>query len=228
MYLYFVKQNIMAKKSIIRSTDLINYYMSYVLENNEKPKSVYSFAKDNNFSETLFYNYFGGFDALEQSIFKSFFDNTIKLLDKNEEYSSFDARNKLLSFYYTFFEILTANRSYVVFALNDHMNDMKKMKALSKLRRSFMDFIDTLDIETIQIDQKNLEQFKDRSIQESAWLQLLFTMKYWIEDTSASFEKTDIFIEKAVNASFDLIDIRPLRSVIDLGKFLFKEKFQMN
>ena len=218
----------MAKKSIIRSTDLIDFYMSYVLENGEKPKSVYSFAKDNNFSETLFYNYFGSFESLEQSIFKSFFDNTIKLLKKNEEYGSFDARNKLLSFYFTFFEILTANRSYVVFALNDHMNDMKKIKALSKLKGSFRDYIDTLDIETINIEQKNLEQFKDRSIQESAWLQLLFTMKYWIEDTSASFEKTDIFIEKAVNASFDLIDIKPLRSVIDLGKFLFKEKFQMN
>jgi hypothetical protein len=53
-------------------------------------------------------------------------------------------------------------------------------------------------------------------------------MRFWLDDSSASFEKTDIFIEKAVNASFDLIDIKPLKTVIDLGKFLFKEKFQMN
>ena len=218
----------MAKKKIIRATDMISLYMDYALENNEKPKSVYSFAKANNFDESLFYNYFGSFESLEQSVFKAFFDNTISILEKNEEYKNFDARNKLLSFYFTFFEMLTANRSYVVFALSDHMSEMKKIKALSKLKKSFTDYIETLDIETIDIKQKRLEQFQERSIQESAWLQLLFTLRFWIDDTSASFEKTDIFIEKAVNASFDLIDIRPLKTVIDLGKFLFKEKFQMN
>jgi hypothetical protein len=49
-------------------------------------------------------------------------------------------------------------------------------------------------------------------------------MKFWLEDTSSSFEKTDIFIEKSVNTSFDLLDIKPLKSIIDFGKFLFKEK----
>ena len=66
------------------------------------------------------------------------------------------------------------------------------------------------------------------SIQQSAWLQLMITIKFWLEDTSPSFEKTDIFIEKAVNTSFDLIDIKPLKSIIDLGKFLYKEKMHMN
>jgi len=218
----------MAKKKIIHSTDMITFYMNYVLEHNEKPKSVYTFAKSNNFDEALFYNYFGNFESLEQSVFKAFFDNTMSVLEKNDDYKNFDARNKLLSFYFTFFEMLTANRSYVVFALGDHMSEMKKIKALSKLKRSFTDYIETLDIETIDIKQKRLDQIQERSIQESAWLQLLFTMKFWMDDTSASFEKTDIFIEKAVNASFDLIDIKPLKTVIDLGKFLFKEKFQMN
>ena len=45
-----------------------------------------------------------------------------------------------------------------------------------------------------------------------------------MDDTSASFEKTDVFIEKSVNTSFDVLQVTPLKSVIDLGKFLFKEK----
>ena len=53
-------------------------------------------------------------------------------------------------------------------------------------------------------------------------------MKFWLEDSSASFEKTDIFIEKAVNASFDLIDVKPLKGILDFGKFLYKEKMQMS
>ena len=48
-----------------------------------------------------------------------------------------------------------------------------------------------------------------------------------MDDTSSYFEKTDIFIEKSVNTSFDILNIVPLKSLIDFGKFIFKEKIQM-
>ena len=217
----------MAKKKSVKTNDLISMYMNYVLEHNENPKSVYSFTKSNNIEESIFYQHFGNFDALEQSIFKAFFDNTNAVIEKNEDYNGFDARNKMLSFYYTFFEILTANRSYVVHALKGSKN-LKGLKTLTKLKHTFSDYIDTLDIETIDIKEKRLEQIQDKALQESAWIQLLITIKFWLDDTSASFEKTDLFIEKTVNASFDIIDIKPIKTVMDLGKFLFKEKFQMN
>ena len=104
----------MAKKKNSTSTDLISYYMEYTLEHDAAPKSVYIFAKKYNFQEEIFYKYFGNFDALEQTIFKTFFDNTITLLEKSDDYKSYESRNQLLSFYYSFFELLTANRSYVV------------------------------------------------------------------------------------------------------------------
>ncbi len=216
----------MAKKKSIKTNDILSMYMDYVLEHNEYPKTVYSFAKANNFDESDFYKHFGNFESLEQAIFKAFFDNTIIVLEKNDDYNSFDSRNKMLSFYYTFFEMLTANRSYVVYALSK--KDLKGLKTLMKLKHAFTDYVDTVGIETIDIKQKRLEQIQDKALQESAWVQLLITMKFWLDDTSASLEKTDIFIEKAVNASFDIMDVKPFKSVMDLGKFLFKEKFQMN
>jgi len=59
-----------------------------------------------------------------------------------------------------------------------------------------------------------------------AWTQFLFTLKFWLEDTSIGFEKTDLFIEKSVNASFDLMNMTPLENIIDFGKFFFKEKIK--
>ena len=85
-----------------------------------------------------------------------------------------------------------------------------------------------MDIQTIDFKEDKLEKIQQRSIKESAWFQLLVTMKFWIDDTSSSFEKTDIFIEKSVKSSFDLIDTTPLKSIIDFGKFLFKEKIHNN
>jgi len=218
----------MAKKKSISQSDLIALYMDFVLMHDHKPKSVYAFAKDNNFDESKFYEFFTSFEALEQSIFKVFFDNTHAALEKSDDYQSFDARNKLLSFYYTFFENLTANRSYVVHALKGNKNDMKSLKVLSHLKKSFNNYIEHLGINLIVVRQDQLQKIQNRGLKESAWFQLLVTMKFWLDDTSPSFEKTDIFIEKSVKASFDLIDTTPLKSIIDFGKFLFKEKMHMN
>ncbi len=218
----------MATKKKPTSDTIITSYMEYVLENNSQPSSVYAFAKENKIKEIEFYEHFVNFDNLEQSIFKAFFDNAFDVLEKSTEYKTYDTRNKLLSFYYTFFEILTLNRSYVVYALKHKNNDFKKLKTLVKLKKRFVLFIQHLDIALIDLNQVNLEKIQNKSLQESAWLQLLFTMKFWLEDSSASFEKTDIFIEKAVNASFDLIDVKPLKGILDFGKFLYKEKMQMN
>ena len=214
----------MAKKKSISQTDLTRFYMDYVLLHDHKPKSVYAFAKDNNFDESKFYEFFSSFEGLEQSIFKVFFDNTYNALEKSEDYQNFDPQNKLLSFYFTFFENLTANRSYVVHALKGNKDDMKSLRVLSQLKRSFDNYIERLEINLIDVQQDQLQKIQTRGLKESAWFQLLVTMKFWLDDTSTSFEKTDIFIEKSVRASFDLIDITPLNSIIDFGKFLFKEK----
>jgi hypothetical protein len=218
----------MAKKKTISENDIMTFYMDYVLEHDSNPKSVYSFAKANNFEEALFYSHFGSFEAIEKHIFNAFFVNAIDILEKNEDYQNFDARNKLLSFYFTFFEILTANRSYVVYALESNKKNLKALMKLSELKKEFTKYIDNLDIETIDIKQATIDKIQKKAIQESAWAQLLITMKFWLDDTSASFEKTDIFIEKAVNTSFDILNIAPLKSVIDFGKFIFKEKMHMN
>ncbi|WP_417236584.1 TetR family transcriptional regulator C-terminal domain-containing protein [Bizionia paragorgiae] len=215
----------MAKKKHITDQDLISFYMDYVLEHNEQPKSVYAFSKLNNFDESKFYEHFGTFESLEKGVFKALFTSTLAVLDSNEDYKKFDARDKLLSFYFTFFENLTANRSYVVYALNKHKNSLKSLSILSELKTGFCNYIDHLNIETLDIKEERLEKLQQRSLRETAWLQLLLTLKFWLEDSSPSFEKTDIFIEKAVNTSFDLLDIKPLKSLIDFGKFIYKEKF---
>ncbi|WP_298765970.1 TetR family transcriptional regulator C-terminal domain-containing protein [uncultured Polaribacter sp.] len=216
----------MARKKNITKDNLISWYMEFVLENNHQPKSVFSFAKENNFEESDFYKSYGSFEAIEESIFSEFFNNTIKVLAKSEEYPDYDARNKLLSFYFTFFEMLTANRSYVVYALKG--KDLKKLKNLKHLGKDFKTYVKNIGIEKIDLKEERLEKIQDKGIEESSWLHLLITMKFWLDDTSASFEKTDIFIEKSINARFDLMDIKPLKSIIDFGKFILKEKVNFN
>jgi len=218
----------MAKKATLTQNTLVKFYMDYVLEHNHAPKSIYTFAKSNGFEEADFYQFFANFEVLESTIFSLFFTNTLETLESSKDYPTYDSRNQLLSFYFTFFENLTANRSYVVYALNESSNQLENLKKLKGLRSKFLNYIDQLDIEVLQIKNKQLEQIKDSVVQETYWIQLMLTLKFWLDDTSTSFEKTDIFIEKSINASFDLINISPLKSFVDFGKFLIKEKISMN
>jgi hypothetical protein len=120
--------------------------------------------------------------------------------------------------------MLSANRSFVTALLNEDKNKLRSLSKLSELRKEFMSFYNQLEIEKIDLKQEKLIEIQEKSMSEMAWFQFLFTLKFWIEDTSIAFEKTDIFIEKSVNTSFDLMDTTPLKSLIDFGKFMWQEK----
>ena len=198
--------------------------MNYVLEHNEKPKTVFHFSKQNAISETEFYNFFGTLESVEKEIFKMFYENTIQLIEKDKEYDSYDMRSKVLSFNFTFFELLTANRSYVLFALKEEKNQLKSLMQLSSLRSHYKEFVSGIISEDLLIKQEQIQNIQEKAIQESFWVQLLLTMKFWLDDTSPALEKTDIYIEKSINTAFELMNVAPLDSLIDFGKFLFKEK----
>ena len=216
-----------AKKAFSKQT-IIKAYMHYILNEGKQPNNVYTFAQENKADESDFYKHFSSFEAIEKEIFLTFFTETIKLLKKDDDYSVFEPKDKLLSFYFTFFAILTKNRSYVVHALERNKNKLTTLKMLFPLKEAFKEYIDTLGIKSPDLKIPKVEKIKERGMHELSFTQLLFTMKFWLNDTSSSFEKTDLFIEKSINTGFELINNSPVESIIDLGKFLFKEKITFN
>ncbi|WP_300438657.1 TetR family transcriptional regulator C-terminal domain-containing protein [Christiangramia sp.] len=204
--------------------ELIAIYMDYVLEHEKTPKSVYKFAKLNDMSEHDFYQYFGSFEGLRKAIWDKFFENSINVMEKSKEYTAFSNREKLLTFFYTFFEVLTANRSYVLYVLGENRNSMKNLEQLKTLRKRMKNYAKTL-IQDGNVE-KSLKLFQQNEMifSEGVWVQFLFLLKFWMDDNSAGFESTDIAIEKSVNTVFDLFENTPLERVVDLGKFLWKER----
>lgn len=212
------------KKTAITKDKIVSMYMDHVLEHSEKPKSVYNFTKTNGFTETEFYAFFGTIESIEKEIFRMFVEKTIELLHKNSEYETYDMKSKMLSFYFTFFEILTANRSYVVMVLKEHNNQLKKLSLLAGLRERFKEYLTEVIEDDFRTQQERFQNFQEKAFQETSWIQLLLTLKFWLDDASPAFEKTDIYIEKSVKATFELMNIAPIDSLIDFGKFIFKEK----
>lgn len=215
------------KASAAKITDqkIIGFYMDYVLEHEAYPKSVYKFCKNNKIKEEDFYAFFGSFEALQKAIWNTFHTNTVNLLNKNKEYGSFSNKDKMLTYFYTMFELLTLNRSYVLFTLDGKRQLLDKMNELKELRRHIKDFASELVEEGNADKTLKITKQSPRIFSEGAWVQFLFLLKFWIDDSSAGFEKTDLAIEKSVTTIFDVFDNTPLDSIIDFGKFLYKENF---
>ena len=199
--------------------------MDAVVRLQGKPASVADFANDHAFEPEEFYTHFESFEDLDKAIFKIFIDISIATLAESPDFITFNKKDKLLSLYYTLFENLTLNREYVLLTIKSYGISLGTLSLFGSLKTSFIAFVDSLQLETLRIND-TMESIQKKSIQESAWVQLLLTIKFWMSDDSEQCEKTDIFIEKSINTSVELLNTKSLNNIIDLGKFLYAEKIK--
>ncbi len=217
------KKTTQNKKSLDREK-LISLYMDYVLENEKLPGTIYKFCKENKIKEEEFYQFYGSFEALQKGIWQQFFENSQNLMRGSKEYEEFPVREKMLTFFYTFFEILSLNRSYVLYVLRRNEMPLKNLEQLKGLRKNIKSFARELTRESNEEKSGSFFKQSEMLFSEGVWIQFLFLLKFWMDDNSAQFESTDVAIEKSVNTAFDVFDSTPLERVVDFGKFLWKEK----
>ena len=213
-----------AKHEIINETHIISHFMNDVLQQNEEPKNVYQFCQKHSIEESDFYSFFGSFDSLKETIWEKFLENALATINNDNNFQSFSDKDKLLTLYFTLFEILTLNRSYVLFYLKESKHNLKNLKDLKRFRKQFKEFVVDIISTNDNPVYSRLNKIKEPTYSEGAWLQFLFLLKFWIDDTSKGFEKTDVLIEKSVTTVVGLFDTKQLENLFDLGKFLWKEK----
>jgi AcrR family transcriptional regulator len=210
------------KKAKIREA-----YIDYLLENGHEPASVYKFMKMLKMKEGTFYDYYSSFSVIEKDIWKDYFDQTIERIKGESVFNEYAVREKLLAFYYTWIEVLKDNRSYVTYSANQIERrglSWKNTSFLKPFKSGFLDFVNDLLAEA-----KETEEIVDRPIigsqyDDGLWQQLLFVLKFWVDDDSQGFERTDEAIEKAVNLSFDLMSRSAIDAAVDFARFLYQKR----
>lgn len=214
-----------AKKTTQTKTkpNILNLYMDYVLEHEKKPKSVYKFCKENNIKEETFFEAYCSFESLEKAVWSTFHNHTMGLLEKQGR-DTMSPKNQLLTYYFTLFELLSANRSYCLMVLGENKMMTTYLQQLSHLRKHIKDFSKELIEEGNSNKAYKIFQHQDGIFSEAVWIQFMFLLRFWLKDTSAGFEKTDVAIEKSVQTAFDIFETQPLESLLDFGKFLWKEQ----
>lgn len=207
--------------------NILEFYGDYILKHNERPKNIHLFSEKINISESEFYQLFSSFENLEKEVFVAFYENTINLINGYPDYLEMNSTDKILTFYYTFFQVLTENRTLVKLLFENNKSITNPFSILSKFQNHFLKYTDELNFSISGISNIITENVSSKLLPKAIWMQFLAILKYWLEDNSHGFEKTDLFIEKSVRAGNDLIDLSKFSSLLDLGKFLYHEKLKM-
>jgi len=217
-----------AKAKPIDKTTLMEWYSEYLLTHGKRPESVYLFAKNHQLTEASFYDFFSGFDTLEQAYLVHFFDKSLELAGQIEHFETMPAKERLLNVYFILFENFKLNRSLVLLLLKGTL--VQQQQLLHALKSGHRQFVQTLSFDNENIFEKAPElvkQFNGKSKEGILWLHFLSILEFWKKDDSPGFEKTDLYIEKTIDTGFDVVNNPVLTKMLDLGKFLWKEKFQM-
>ena len=216
----------MKKEIPITEEKIFELYTDYILSHGEQPKSIYQFAKENKFEEQKFYDFFTIFDQLEKQILVKLFSKSLELVNEVNNANGMTSKEKILNVYYIFFENLTMNRSLVMMILgNQKLPLSKNLLSLKKIHQEYIKTLDFSSWEILENAKENIKNTHEQIRENVLWLHLVSAIEFWKNDSSPAFEKTDIFIEKTIDTGFELMDNEPLRKVFDLGKFLWKEKF---
>jgi hypothetical protein len=116
-----------------------NAYVEYVLTKGVQPPSPYLLAKLLEISESEFYAEFNSLEAVQADLWLGFFEEARLKTEAQEVYPGYAVREKLLSFYFIWIEVLKRNRSFVLFAAKGLRQGDAANAQLKPFRNAFRD-----------------------------------------------------------------------------------------
>lgn len=220
-------------------------YTFHVLHKGKRPTSVRAFMDANSLEEKAFYQHYSNFEALEQAIFVAYFEEVAGKLKTDATFAEYNSAEKILSMYFAWFEKLRMHKSFISFL--EHQKPFwvrfvsfmpfgnRVFKFLIKqtlaaappyllhLHGTFKQFAKPIIEEAI--GEEIAERFWISSkYDELIWGQAVLLYRYWLNDKSLNFEKTDIAIEKSTLFVFDMLRPNAWDTGFDLVKFMVQRK----
>ena len=199
-------------------------YITYVLEHDKRPTSAYQLAKALGVSESTFYDEYNSIEMVEKEIWGGLFDETNDILQADSEYQAYTVREKMLSFYFTWIQVLRDNRSFVLFCDKNRRKGDLNPVFLHIIKEKTTELMKEFVSEGIATNEISARPFLSDRYGDLLWAQSMLVLRFWVKDDSKSFQNTDAMIEKTVNTSFALMGETFLDSLFDLGKFAVQNR----
>lgn len=192
-------------------TRIVELYKQLTVEGKIKNTSVYSFCKQLGISEADFYQHFASLDAIGRKIWGAYAEDVINALKSSESFSQYSAREKILAYFYTFFENAVKDRSFI----EKTYTSFSILRTYQRRFRAYM-------MEVIQ-EGVIADEIKSRHL-EGLYLDVLWgvhwgLIRFWLNDESEGFEETTKAIETYMRVPLELMGQNVLDSAFEAIKF---------
>ena len=167
-----------------------------------------------------FHKHFEGMKEVQQSIWQTYFMDTVRTIEGSEFYVEYTVREKLLAFYYTLLEVLKQDREFLNL-FEDQLGVWNyNPKFLELFKPVYLAFVTEL-VEEGKAKGEIAERYVVGGDYASwHWPQCMFLLGFWLRDKSNESERTDQAIDKAVNFGFDFMGPNLIDSAFDFAKFI--------
>lgn len=190
-------------------------YKQLTVEGKVRHLSVYGFCKLLDISEADFYQHFASLDAVGRKIWASYAESVIQALKGSESYASYGARERILAYFFTFFEQAVKDRSFI----GKTYTNFSLLRTYQRRFRAHM-------MEVIQ-EGVISDEIKSRHL-ESLYLDVLWgvhwgLIRYWLSDESPGFENTEKAIETYLRVPLELMGQNIFDSAFEALRFTLSQ-----
>lgn len=171
--------------------------------------------------EQEFYGVFSTADDIPRRVWTRLADAVKLQLGRSEAYQQYGAREKILAYFFTFFETALPQRSFIQQTRCSH-------NATSAYRDAYKEFMG----EVVQ-DGIAMEEIKERLTLSNQYPTVLWELhktliEFWLADTSEQFVDTERAIEVYSKVPLELMGHTVLDSVFETAKFSFEQLRKRN
>jgi hypothetical protein len=219
------------KKVTLLTTEeeIMTAYMEYYISTPSDSISHKDFIANKRIDSDAFMAQFKDTNVIEERIWSYMMQSSIITVENDLSTEMQGIDNKLFSLFFTFFQNLTFNDTFFKKQLKERKSILQKNRLYSGMKTFFQTYLKNLhqsiSCNSVKMGGEAVESILSFGFINAYWTELILLIEFWNTDDSNGYEKTDIAIEKTLKATQEIRSIEPLKSVIDLGKFIWKEKF---
>jgi AcrR family transcriptional regulator len=199
---------------------LIAAYKQLAIEKKILPVSRKEIAEAAGLTIEEFAVTFSSLEALQEAVWVQYLRATLELLENSEEYTQYSVREKMLAYYFTFFEKLEEERDFVVLFEPKLGIWNYSPTFLTAFKAAFLAFVEELVKEGLETKELAERLMLGSEYAGWHWPQMLFLLNKWVEDKSENHALSDQAIEKSVNLGFDIMGRNVVDSAFDFAKFM--------
>lgn len=199
---------------------IVDYIVAHLREHGQPPSSVAQVCEALGIGEAEFHEHFPSLEAAESVFWTDLVGRVIRAVESGVEWEEFNARQRLLAFYFAFTEESQQHRAVLNARLGERGAALLRPDFLEGFEARFREFAERIIARGVAT-----EEIADRGALAALfpgglYVQFRSIIGYHLGDESEGCERTDAFIEKSVTLAFELLRKQAFDAAFDLLRFL--------